>query len=101
MKHFLYLGNRLKSHYMYVDLNVDDNYVADSLFYKRKIPVWFSDELARPGDKYRVIFCKIRKKDRQAFEEALCELTTKMELLGHLDYVEYCNNIMKELGIES
>ena len=84
---------------MYFDLNVDENYVADSLFYKREIPVWFKDELAKDEDKYRVIFCKIRKKDKEKFEEALEELPNKMELLGHLDYIDYCNNVMKALEV--
>ena len=83
--------------YMYVDLNVDSGYAADSLFYKRKIPVKFKDEMVREGDKYRVIFCRIPKKFRQAFEEAMEELKTKMCLLGYNDYEEYCESLMKEL----
>ena len=83
--------------YIYVDLNVDSGYAADSLFYKRKIPVKFKNEMFREGDKYRLIFCKIPKRFRQAFEEALEELKTKMCLLGHNDYEDYCDNLMKEL----
>ena len=83
--------------YMYVDLNVNSGYAADSLFYKRKIPVKFKDEMMREGDQYRLIFCKIPKRFCRAFEEALEELKTKMCLLGHNDYEEYCESVMKEL----
>ena len=94
---YISFGGKFSRRYVYVDLNVDSGYVADSLFFKRKIPVKFKDEMVREGDKYRLIFCKIPGKFRQAFEEALEELKTKMCLLGHSDYEEYCENLMKEL----
>ena len=94
---YVYLGGHFFLHYMYFDLDTDGNYVADSLFYKRKIPVKFKDEMNRAGDKYRAIFCRIRKKDKAAFEEALEEMRTKMSLLGHNDYDDYCQKILKEM----
>ena len=97
MKHYISLGGKLYAHYMYFDLNVDQNYVADSLFFKRQIPVKFKDEMVRDGDKYRAIFCKVKRKYKDKFEEALEELKTKMELLGHLDYLEYCEKVIKDL----
>ena len=84
--------------YMYVDINRDYDYIADSLFYKRQIPVVFKDEMIKAGDKYRLVFCKIRKKYQNQFEEALEELKTKMNILGYTDYEEYCDNLMKELN---
>ena len=86
-----------KANYMYVDLNVNSDYVADSLFYKRQITVYFKDEMVRDGDGYRMIFCKVRKKDVKAFEEAMRELVDKMNLLGHTDYLDYCTDLRKEL----
>ena len=97
MKHYLFLGGRFKLLYMYFDLNVDEGYVADSLFFKRNITVYFGDELAKDGDKYRVIFCKIKRKNKEQFEEALEELKNKMALLGHLDYEDYCHSILNQL----
>ena len=90
-------GGLLSKGYLYVDLNVNSGYVADSLFYKRKIPVTFKDEMVKEGDKYRVIFCKIPKKFCRAFEEALEELKTKMYLLGYNDYEDYSENLIREL----
>lgn len=90
-------GGLLFRRYMYVDLNVNSGYVADSLFFKRKIPVKFKDEMVRDGDKYRMIFCQIPKRFRRAFEESMEELKTKMCLLGHTDYEDYCESLRKEL----
>ena len=83
--------------YMYVDINRDYDYVADILFYKRQIPVHFKDEMVKEGDKYRIIFCSIKKKYQKQFEEALEELKDKMHLLGYTDYEDYCERLMKEL----
>ena len=96
-RHYVYFGGLLNLKYMYMDLNVDQDYVADSLFCKRGIHVKFGEEMCRDGDKYRAVFCRIRKKDRQAFEEALEEIPVKMSLLGHNDYEDYCRKLMDEL----
>ena len=96
-RNYLFLGGRFFLRYMYFDLDTNGNYIADSLFYKRKISVKFEKELNRNGDKYRAVFCRIRKKDRAAFEEALEEIRTKMSLLGHNDYDEYCDKVMAML----
>ncbi len=95
--HYFFLGGWFRLYYAYVDLNRDCDYVADSLFYKRKVPVHFTNELRRDGDEYRVIICRIPRKFRKLFEEALEELKTKMCLLGHNDYEEYCKNLKAEL----
>ena len=96
---YIALGGLLFQRYAYVDLNVNENYVADSLLYRHKIPVKFMDEYVREEDRYRIIFCRIPKKFRAAFEKAMEELTTKMNLLGHTDYEDYCETLMKELEI--
>lgn len=98
-RNYVCLGGQLRLYYMYFDLNVNEGYIADSLFYKRNIPVKFKDEMIRDGDKYRAIFCRIRKKDRNAFEDALEEIRTKMSLLGHNDYEDYCRKTFAELNM--
>ena len=98
MKHYLCFGGRFNIGYMYFDLNVDEGQVADSLFYKRNIPIKFGDEFAKENDKYKAIFCKIKRKYMKDFEEALEELKNKMDLLGHLDYEEYCMNIINSIN---
>ena len=92
---YLFCGGLLFLNYVYVDLNTDENYVADSLFYRHKVPVMFGDEMVRDGDKYRLVFCKIRRKYRKEFEKALSEIGNKMSLLGHNDYEAFCVNLMR------
>ena len=95
---YVRLGGILYLHYMYVDLNVEKDYVADSLFARRQLPVKFGDEMCRDGDKYRAIFCKVNRKHQKAFEEALDEIRNKMSLLGHNDYEDYCAGLFKKLA---
>lgn len=94
---YLCFGGRFRIKYAYVDVNRDCDYLADALFFKREIPVYFKDEMVRAGDKYRVIFCSIKKKYQKKFEEALNELRNKMVICGFTDYDEYCENLKKEL----
>jgi hypothetical protein len=94
---YIPLGGTLSLRYAYVDLNTDQNYVADSLLYRHRIPVRFKGEFIRDTDNYRVILCRIPRKYRSAFEKAMEELKAKMNLLGHTDYEDYCEVLMKEL----
>jgi len=99
-KLYIPLGGWLRLGYAYVDVNPNgDRYLADSLFYKRRIPVKFKGEMVRDKDKYQVVFCTIKKKDRKAFEEALDEIPVKMDLLGHLDYRAYCRKLIDNLNL--
>ena len=95
---YLFLGGLFRLNYAYVDLNTDSDYVADSLFFRHKVPVKFGDEMVRDGDKYRVIFCKIKRKYRNEFEKALGEISNKMSLLGHNDYEAFCDRLMTQLN---
>jgi hypothetical protein len=100
MRYFIRLGGWLYAHYAYIDINTDENYVADSLFFRKEIPVKFKGEMARDEDKYRVIFCKVKRKYKDKFEEALNEIPHKMNLLGYTDYEAYCSTLFDELGIK-
>lgn len=76
--------------YVYVDHN---SYLADSLFAQRKIVMKFKTEMTKIDSPYRIIFCKVLKRDVQKFEDALEKLKTKMLLLGYTDYVDVCGEI--------
>ena len=78
-------------HYAYFD--APDN-LADSLFYRHKVRVYFGDEYGKDGTEYKIIFCKIKKKDEDKFLAALGELSNKMVLFGHQDYDEFCQEAM-------
>jgi len=71
--------------------------MADQLFVREQVRVWFGHEFASPDSPYRVIFCKCRKKDAEAFERALEALPNKMLLCGHRDYITYCENLKRKM----
>ncbi len=94
---YFFLGGRFRLQYAYVDLPLNDHYLADSLFFRHKVPVRFGPEAMRDGDKYRIVFCKIRRKYKAEFEKALSEISNKMCLLGHTDYDAYCADVQQML----
>ena len=78
----------LSVQYMYIDYK---DYLADSLLAQNHVSVRFGNEFSRDDSPYRIILCKVRKKDTA---ELLCN---KMLLFGHNDYMEFCNSIMETL----
>ena len=81
--------------YAYVD---HSSYLADNLFAERKISVKFKGEMVREDSPYRIIFCRVMKRDAGRFEEALGKLENKMLLLGYRDYGKVCNEIDQVIG---
>lgn len=82
----------LNDSYAYVDHN---SYLADQLFVQNKVKLKCSCEMVREDSPYRIIFCKVRKKDAERFEEALSRMENKMLLLGHRDYPEVCEKLTR------
>lgn len=78
--------------YIYVD---HSTYLADSLFAQRKIRMKIKGEMAKENSPYRIVFCKVLKRDVAKFEEALGKLNDKMRLLRHADYPKTCDEIAK------
>ena len=87
---FYFFGGLFRLRYAYVDLYTGSNYIADSLFFRHKVPVRYGKEAVKEDEKYRIVFCKIRRKYRQEFEKALAEISDKMSLLGYNDYDQFC-----------
>lgn len=81
-------------HYAYVDHSA---YLADQLFVKNKVAMKFMEEMAKDGTPFRLVFCKVRKRDVAKFEESLGELNDKMRLLGYADYSVVCDEIAQLL----
>ena len=96
MKNFLRLDGLsiLSVQYMYID---HKNYLADFLLAQNHVSVHFGDEFSREDSPYRIIICKVKKKDSVEFEKSMELLCNKMLLFGHNDYMEFCNNIMETL----
>ena len=78
--------------YAYVD---HSSYQADQLFVQNKVRMKFKGEYAKVESPYRIVFCKVIKKDAERFEDALGKLKSKMLLLGYWDYPDVCSEISK------
>ena len=80
------------SYYVFLDT---ERHLADQLFIHHKVKVYFKEEFAKKGSPYRLIYCKIRKKEEQPFIAALGEMDKKTLLLGYTEYEEYCDIFQK------
>ena len=96
MKNFLGLDGLsiLSVPYMHID---HKDYLADSLLAQNHVSVRLGNEFSRDDSPYRIILCKVRKKDTAEFEKSMESLRNKMLLFGHNDYMEFCNGIMETL----
>lgn len=72
------------------------DYLADQLFIKHQVRVGFGPEFVCPDAPYRVIMCKCRKRDVDAFLAAIRELPNKMLLCGYPDYLTFCADLKKQ-----
>lgn len=95
-----YMENSTRSlmynYFCFVDTN---EYFADRIFKQHKINVKLGDEYGRDDSKYVIIFCRVKKKEREEFETAMKELEQKMLILGHKDYMEFCGRLqVREKG---
>ena len=94
MKNFIEFEHLRKVKYMYIDTT---DYLADALFAKHKIPIKFGSEYVKPGEKYLVVTCSIKKKFKHEFEAAMEELSNKMHLMGNTDYDTWCKELIEDI----
>ena len=80
------------SYFMYFD---KEPYLADQLFIKYKIRVWFDEEIRRQNWPYLSVICHVRKDDVPEFMNALEELKTSMLICGYMDYEEEISNYIE------
>lgn len=83
------------AHFVFLDTG---DYLADSLFIKHRVRVYFGDEFGNPSNPYRVIFCHVRKWDEERFRAAMKELPNKMLLCGYTDYLDICLDTWKNVA---
>lgn len=86
----------LYSYYAFLDT---EEYLADALFIRHEVRVHFLSEYEKQGSPYRMILCRIRRKDADRVTAALEELPRKMLLCGYTDYFERCKEIWSELDM--
>lgn len=86
----------LYAHYAIIDV---PEYYADQLFIKHRVTVRFGHEYTHPQEPYVIIFCKVRKRDRERFLAALEELPNKMLLCGYPGYDAFCEAFMNRFDL--
>ncbi len=96
MKNYLKLKTYSPFSYSYIFLDCDE-YLADQLFIKHKVPVKFRKEFIKESSEYRIICCRIRKKYEKEFLTALSEMYNKMILRGFYGYQEFCDKFNAEV----
>ena len=75
-------------------------YLADALFIKNRVRVWFQKEAHKSNTDFIVVFCKVKKCDTKKFLETLEELKKKMILLGHSGYQNFCKEFYENFSGE-
>ncbi len=81
--------------FAFIDTN---DYLADQLFIRHKVRVWFEKEFEKRNSPFRLILCKVRRQDVDRFLDALGEMENKMILRGYSGYTEFCNYAVEMLG---
>ena len=68
--------------------------LADQLFIRYRVRVWFEREYAKEGTPYIAVLCYVRKKDVPQLLDALEDLKKSMLLCGHPDYEREIHALM-------
>lgn len=72
-------------------------YAADQLFTQHQVTVHSVREYGKPDCPYRIILCKVRRRDADRFHAAMEELPDKLLLLGYADYLEVCRTLWENI----
>ena len=75
------------SHYAYID---KANYQADEIFIAHKLRVYFGIEYSKLNSDYRIITCKVKKKNSSIFEACMEELRKTLMLQDDVEYEDNC-----------
>ncbi|SFQ51621.1 hypothetical protein SAMN02910358_02601 [Lachnospiraceae bacterium XBB1006] len=99
-KNYLKLDNfsLFKVWYAFIDTK---DHLADQLFIRHKVRVYFIEDYQYPDADYQVIICKVKRKDEKEFLVALRELAAKMLLCGHSDYEVFSELLIEKLEKEA
>ena len=79
--------------FFYIDIQ---DYLADDIFVKNKIPVRFKGDYKHDGEKYVIVYCKVKSKYIDEFLNSLGELKNKMLHNGFTDYETFCKNLLEK-----
>ena len=79
-------------HFAYFDT---DDHLAGFLFAQEHVDVTIEGEFGAEDDPYRIVMCKIPKKQRDRFLRCVEMLPGLMEYMGKTDYDDFCIEFMK------
>ncbi len=105
MKHKLYLPIRkLSLRFAYFAYFDTKDYLADPLFIRHQVRVWYGKHYKNDDSPYLAIMCHVKKRDVPRFLAALEDLEKSMLICGYLDYENnvsaVVSNIRRVLGVE-
>ncbi len=83
-------------YFIYFDVQA---YLADRMFIKHKVKVWFDREYTKDGSQYIAIFCHVKKRCVPAFLAAINDLKNSMKICGNPDYELEIRNYLDELRL--
>ena len=84
-------------YFLYFDVK---SYLADQLFIRHKVQVWYRSVFVSKDSPYTAIFCRVRKRDVPEFLAALDELKRSMLICGYTDYETKVSAILGDLNHE-
>jgi len=70
------------------------DHLADFLFEHEHVSITVEGEFGAEDDPYRIILCRIARKDRESFLHAVDLLPSLMAYVGKTDYDEFCQGVM-------
>ena len=73
------------------------DYKADDIFLEKGLYPRFFEEMSKDDSEYVLIRCRVKRRDRHKFVEAMNELARKMLLTGYPDYLDHAKEIWEQL----
>ena len=67
---------------------------ADRIFIRAKLPVKFERDFAKDSVPYRMVFCRVRKRDESKFRECMADLERALILEGDEGYRAFCDEFV-------
>ena len=97
VNHYCWKIYRDKLFHAYYAIFDDQFSMANLLLMKYNIKVKFKEAYARPGAKYVMHICRVRKRDEEDFLTVMETLPDVMKECGYTDYEEYCMSLQPDL----
>lgn len=102
MKKEIYLKIRKASlRYDYFLFFDTPEYLADQLFIRQRVRVWFDEEYTKKGSHFLAILCHVKKKDSAKFLDAIAALKNKMLLCGYPEYEADVQKMLRNLEADA